>query len=54
MASIVEEAIDALERRRFFASFNDGYEKLREDSGAWREVEAERRLESAALADTTS
>jgi len=51
MLAVVDEALDALERQRFFESFNRGYERLRSDEAAWAEVVEERRVESAASAD---
>jgi hypothetical protein len=52
MTVILEEALDALERRRFFAAFNARYGELRNDADAWASIEGERATESAALADS--
>lgn len=54
MTAVVEDAVDALERRRFFSSLNDGYRRLRADDDAWAEVEAERRLEAGTLRDRSA
>ena len=51
MTEIVDEALDALEQRRFFDRFNERYAELAEDSDAWAEVLEERTLESGALGD---
>jgi predicted transcriptional regulator len=51
MSRLVDEAVDALERRVFFDQLNRGYEVLRADPEAWAEIEAERALESGALRD---
>jgi len=52
MTEVVEAALDALERRRFFQALNDRYAELRDDEEAWGQIEAERRVESGALADS--
>jgi len=51
MTAIVDDAVDALERRRFFEQFNQRYAELADDGDAWAEVLAERTLESGALGD---
>lgn len=51
MTAIVDDALDALERRRFFERFNQRYAELADDSEAWDEVLEERTLESGALGD---
>ncbi len=51
MTAALEEALDALERRRFFDSVNERYAELRADPEAWRVIEAERALEANALGD---
>ena len=53
MTSVVDEALDALERRRFFAALNERYGELRDDDDAWGQIEAERRAEAGALADSS-
>ncbi len=51
MTAIVDDALDALERRRFFERFNQRYAELADDRDAWAEVLEERTLESGALGD---
>lgn len=51
MTAVVDEALDALERRAFFASFNQRYGELRDDEVTWTEIEAERQLEASSLTD---
>ncbi len=51
MTAVVDEALDELERRRFFDAFNERWSKLRKDSTAWPEIERERLAEEAALRD---
>ncbi len=54
MTAVVDEALDALERRRFFAGFNRRYEELRAEAETWREVEAERAAEADSLRDSSA
>ena len=42
MIDVIEEAVDALERRVFWDAVDSGYETLRNDKEAWAEVLAER------------
>lgn len=42
MIDVVEEAVDALERRVFWDAVDAGYEVLRRDEDAWAQVLAER------------
>ena len=51
MTAIVDDALDALERRKFFERFNDRYAELAEDSDVWSEVLEERSIEAGALGD---
>lgn len=51
MTAVVDDALDALERRVFFEAFNSRFGELREDEDAWAEVEAERAAEEGALRD---
>lgn len=53
MNTVIEDALDALERRRFFAVFNSRYGELRQDAEAWKGVEAERAVEAGALRDSS-
>ncbi len=52
MTAIVDDALDALERRRFFDRFNNRYAELAEDGAAWSEVLDERIVEAGALGDS--
>lgn len=54
MSQLVEEAVDALERRVFFDRLSDRYEVLRADPDAWSEIEAERAIEAGTLRDRSS
>lgn len=51
MTAVVDDAVDALERRMFFASFNQRWTELRGDEQAWAEIEAEREHEATTLTD---
>lgn len=53
MVAVVDEALGALERQRFFDALNDGYRRLRDTPEAWQAIEAERAEESPTLADDT-
>ena len=54
MTELVDEAVDALERRVFFEQLSTRYEALRADSEAWSEIEEERAGEGAALRDRSA
>jgi predicted transcriptional regulator len=51
MTAIVDEALDALERRRFFEQYNRRYAELADDEAAWAEIVDERTVEAGAIAD---
>ncbi|MGH8926414.1 MAG: hypothetical protein ACREA0_12140 [bacterium] len=51
MTELLDEAVDALERRIFFDLFAARYAELRQDGKSWAEIEAERAGESQSLAD---
>lgn len=53
MTRMLDEAVDALERRVFFDRFNRRYDELRRNAEALAEIDAERRLEEGALGDTS-
>ncbi|MGK2957460.1 MAG: hypothetical protein ACSLFB_03470 [Acidimicrobiales bacterium] len=53
MTAVVDEALDALERRVFFDEFNARYKELRNDPSAWDAIEAERATEAGALGDAS-
>ncbi len=54
MTELVDDAVDALERRVFFEQLSAGYEVLRGAPDAWAEIEAERRTESRTLRDRSA
>lgn len=51
MTQLVDEAVDALERRVFFDQLSSRYELLHADAVAWSEIKAERAVESGPLGD---
>lgn len=51
MTRVVEDAVEALERRIFFESFNRRYQELRDDPQAWAEIDRERRTEEGTVGD---
>ena len=51
MTAIVDDALDALERRRFFERFNHRYAELADDATQWAAITEERTLEAGALDD---
>lgn len=53
MTDLVDEAVEALERRIFFDVLNQRYRELRADPGAWAEIETERRLEEGSIPDAS-
>jgi hypothetical protein len=53
MTDVVDEALEALERRAFFESFNARYHQLRHDEAVWRAVERERTTEANAVEDSS-
>jgi len=53
MTRVLDQAVDALERRLFFEQLNRRFGELRRDPPAWAEVEAERRLEGMAGEDAS-
>jgi hypothetical protein len=54
MTQLVDEAVDALERRLFFDQLTARYRELRDDEKLWADVLAERGAESGALSDSSS
>lgn len=54
MTQLLDEAVEALERRIFFDELSARYDELRSDSAAWREIEAERAVEDSAAGDESS
>jgi predicted transcriptional regulator len=51
MTQLLDDAVDALERRLFFDRLSARYDELRDDAHAWADIEAERSLESGTVAD---
>ena len=54
MTQLVDEAVDALERRLFFDLLSARYDELRRDTEAWTEIEKERETESPVLGDRSA
>jgi predicted transcriptional regulator len=54
MTQLLDEAVDALERRLFFDLLSARYAELRRDTGAWTEIETERDTESQVLGDRSA
>lgn len=53
MTELLDEAVDALERKLFFEGLNARYAELRDDPEAWAEIRAERRAEEGPVRDTS-
>lgn len=53
MTRVLDDAVEALERKVFFDRFNRRYRELRDDSAAWSEIEQERGVEEGALGDVS-
>lgn len=51
MTEVLDDAVDALERRVFFDELNEGYAALRADPEKWAAVGAERAAEERARGD---
>jgi hypothetical protein len=51
MTQLLDEAVDALERRLFFEQLTARYDELRDDPSQWREIIAERAVEAGSLGD---
>ena len=51
MQGLLEEAVEALRRRRFLDQVNAAYASLRGDAKAWSDLEEERRQWDATLLD---
>jgi len=54
MTQLLDEAVDALERRVFFDQLSARYDELRGDAEAWAQIEAERDVESHVLGDRSA
>lgn len=53
MTELLDDAVDALERKLFFDELNARYAELRNDPEAWAEIRAEREAEEGALGDAS-
>ena len=53
MTRVLDEAVDALERRVFFEQLNRRFAELHQDAEASAEIEAERRVEEGARGDAS-
>lgn len=51
MTAVVDDAVEALERRLFFEHYNARYAELRADPSMWQEIQDERAAESGAITD---
>jgi len=51
LTDVVDEAVEAFERRVFFDAFNSRFQELRSDEESWREIMEERQEEDGALGD---
>jgi hypothetical protein len=51
MTKVLDDAVEALERKVFFDRFNRRYQELRDDPTAWAGIELERRTEEGVLGD---
>jgi hypothetical protein len=53
MTDVIEDAIDALERRVFFDDLNRRFGELRRDETEWASIESERRAWELTLPDSS-
>ena len=51
MTQLLDDAVDALERRVFFERLTSRYDELRNDPEMWSALEAERATESGSVGD---
>jgi len=49
MTDVLEDAVDALERKLFLERLNRRFEELRDDPASWAEIEGERGVEERSL-----
>lgn len=54
MSELLDHAATAMERELFFTSLEQGYDRLRNDPGAWAEITAERESEAPSVSDSSS
>ena len=53
MTRVLDDAVEALERRIFFDTFNRRYQELRDDAEASAEIDEERRAEEGSIGDSS-
>lgn len=53
MTELLDDAVDALERKLFFDELNARYAELRNDPEAWAGIRAEREAEEGTLGDAS-
>lgn len=53
MTELLDDAVEALERKLFFDELNARYAELRHDPEAWAEIRAEREAEEGSLEDAS-
>ncbi len=53
MIRVVDDAVDALERRVFFDRLNDRYRQLHDDPSLSAEIDAERTAEKGSIGDAS-
>lgn len=53
MTRVIEEAVDALERKIFFDTLNTRYQQLRHEPEVWAAIEQERRVEEGGVGDAS-
>lgn len=54
MTRLVDEEVEALERKLFFETFNERYRDLRADTVAWAGIVQERLREEGAVAESSA
>ncbi|HUE95546.1 MAG TPA: hypothetical protein VMN39_02755 [Longimicrobiaceae bacterium] len=52
--TVLDEALEVLQRKRFFETLNHQYTALRADAGAWAEAAAERRMWDQTSSDSAA
>jgi hypothetical protein len=53
MTRVLDDAVEALERKVFFETFNRRYQEIRDDPETWAEIEQERQTEEGAVGDAS-
>ncbi len=54
MTDLLDEALDALERKVFFEALNARYRELQDEPTSWADTEAERHVEEGSLRDSSA